>query len=172
MIKLLNYQTIYISMTFYLMMLDTTIEVIKIMLIPILSVDLASLVLRFVLAAIFVVHGYPKLKNLKGTAEFLGSSGFKPALFWALVLGVTEFFGGIALLLGLLSRVFSGLLIISMAVATLMKIVKWKVPFTKPNGETGWEYDAIILAGLIALFLLGSGGLSLDNVLLPIYYFD
>lgn len=131
----------------------------------IISIGGAALVLRVVLAAIFLVHGYPKLKNLKGTAEFLVGIGFKPGLFWALVLSVTEFFGGIALLLGLFSRIASGLLIISMLVATFMKAVKWKVPFTKPGGETGWEYDAMILAGLIALFLLGSGAWSLDAVL-------
>lgn len=141
----------------------------KLMLIqPLLGSDLAILALRLVLAAIFIVHGYPKLKNLPGTAEFVGGLGFKPALFWALVLGVTEFFGGIALLLGLFSRVFSGLLIISMAIATLLKIVKWKVPFTKPNGETGWEYDVMILVGLITLFVLGSGGLSFDNLIFNI----
>ena len=84
------------------------------------------------------IVGFPKLKNLKATAGFLASSGFKPGIFWALVLGSTEFFGGLALLAGFASRIAAGFLIISMVVATLLKIFKWKVPFSKGN-DAGWE---------------------------------
>ncbi|MEK6951088.1 MAG: DoxX family protein [Nanoarchaeota archaeon] len=125
----------------------------------------APLALRLVLGIEFLVHGYPKLfKQFKGTADFLAGLGFKPGLFWALVLGVTEFFGGLALLAGFASRVAAGLLIVSMLVATLLKIFKWKVPFAKGN-DAGWEWDWLILGGLVALFLLGSGPWSVDQVL-------
>jgi len=126
--------------------------------------EIASLALRAVLGIEFVVHGFPKLKNLKGTAEFLASTGFKPGIFWALVLGITEFGGGLALLAGFASRIAAGLLIISMIVATLLKIFKWKIPFAKGN-DAGWEWDFIILGGLVALFLLGSGSYSVDQML-------
>ncbi len=121
-------------------------------------------VLRVVLGIEFLAHGYPKLfKQFKGTADFLAGLGFKPGVFWALVLGVTEFFGGLALLAGFASRVAAGLLIVSMLVATYLKIFKWKVPFAKQN-EAGWEWDWLILGGLVALFLLGSGPWSVDQV--------
>ena len=120
---------------------------------------------RVILGAIFIAHGYPKLfKDFQGTAGFLAGLGFIPGRFWALVLGATEFFGGFALLLGFFSRLAAGLLIISMTIATLLKIFKWKVPFTKRK-EVGWEWDALILAGLIAIFLLGAGNASLDQTL-------
>ncbi len=113
----------------------------------------------------FIVHGYPKLfKDFKGTSGFLASLGFKPGNLWALVLGASEFFGGIALVLGFGTRIAAGLLIVSMAVATLLKIFKWKVPFTKGN-DAGWEWDWIILGGLVALFLLGAGALSIDQAM-------
>lgn len=131
---------------------------------PIFNPEIASLALRAVLGIEFAAHGFPKLKNLKSTAGFLAGSGFKPGLFWALVLGCTEFFGGLALLAGFASRIASGLLIISMVVATLLKIFKWKVPFTKGN-DAGWEWDFILLGGLIALFLLGSGSYSVDQMI-------
>lgn len=121
-------------------------------------------ILRFVLGIEFIVHGYPKLKNFKGTAGFLASLGFKPGSFWAAALGITEFFGGIALLAGIFTRIAAGLLIISMVVATLLKIFKWKVPFAKGN-DAGWEWDFIILGALIALFLLGAGTLSVDQAM-------
>ena len=126
------------------------------------AVILVPVVLRLVLGAEFIVHGYPKLfKDFKGTAGFLAGMGFKPGVFWAFVLGISEFFGGIAILAGFVSRIATGLLIISMIVATLLKIFKWKVPFSKSQ-DAGWEWDALILMGLIALFLLGSGILSID----------
>ena len=131
---------------------------------PIFNPEIASLALRAVLGIEFAVHGFPKLKNLKATAGFLASSGFKPGMFWAFILGTTEFVGGLALLAGFASRIAAGFLIISMVVATLLKIFKWKVPFSKGN-EAGWEWDFILLGGLIALFLLGSGSYSVDQMM-------
>ena len=131
---------------------------------PIFNPEIASLALRAVLGIEFVVHRFPKLKNLKATAGFLASSGFKPGMFWAFILGTTEFVGGLALLAGFASRIAAGFLIISMVVATLLKIFKWKVPFSKGN-EAGWEWDFILLGGLIALFLLGSGSYSVDQMM-------
>ncbi len=128
------------------------------------GIEWASVALRLVLGVEFLLHGFPKLKNLKGTAEWLASQGFKPGIFWAAVLGLTEFFGGIALLAGFATRVAAGLLIISMVVATLLKMTKWKVPFSKGN-DAGWEWDFIILGGLVALFLLGAGSYSIDQML-------
>ena len=126
------------------------------------AVILVPVVLRLVLGAEFIVHGYPKLfKDFKGTAGFLAGMGFKPGVFWAFVLGISEFFGGIAILAGFVSRIAAGLLIISMTVGTLLKIFKWKVPFSKGH-DAGWEWEALILMGLIALFLLGSGIWSID----------
>ncbi len=131
---------------------------------PVFTPEIASLALRAVLGIEFVVHGFPKLKNLKSTADFLASTGFKPGIFWALILGSTEFVGGLALLAGFASRIAAGLLIVSMLVATLLKIFKWKINFTKGN-DAGWEWDFILLGGLIALFLLGSGAYSVDQML-------
>src|SRR3989344_509977 len=130
----------------------------------VISADWAPLALRIALAAVFIVHGYPKLfKDFQGTSSFLAGLGFKPGMFWALILGVSEFFGGIALLLGAASRVVASLLIISMTVATLIKIFKWKTPFTK-NDASGWEFDLLLVAGLVTIFLLGSGNWSIDRV--------
>ena len=128
-----------------------------------LGAEWAPLVLRIVLAAELLVHGYPKLfKDFKGTAGFLGSLGFKPGVFWALVLGVAEFFGGIAILVGFASRVATAALIVSMLIALLIKKFKWQVPFSK-GSDAGWEWDWLIVGALIALFLLGSGMWSVDQ---------
>lgn len=130
----------------------------------VISADWAPLALRLVLAVVFIVHGYPKLfKDFQGTSSFLAGLGFKPGVFWALVLGVSEFFGGIALLFGAASRVAASLLIISMTVATLTKIFKWKSSFSSKEGM-GWEFDLLLVAGLVTIFLLGSGNWSIDQI--------
>lgn len=123
-----------------------------------------SLALRIVLGAIFIVHGLPKLKNLKGTADMVTSIGFRPGMFWAFMLAASEFFGGILLVVGLASRVAAAFLVIAMLVATGAKIFVWKIPFTKGQ-EAGWEYDAMLLAGLVAVLLLGSGNISVDQMM-------
>lgn len=121
----------------------------------------AALPLRILLGILFIYHGYPKLfKDFKGTTKFLKKLGFAPASFWAFVLGFVEFFGGLAILLGLLTRIGAGLLIISMLVAFYHVKFKWKKPF-----QGGYELDLLIIASLITLFLLGAGNLSFDSMM-------
>jgi len=122
----------------------------------------ASVALRIVLGVEFIVHGYPKLKDVRGTAGFLEGLGFKPGMFWAVVLGLAEFVGGLAFLTGAFTRIFAAALTISMLIALLVKKFKWKVSFSK-GSDAGWEWDWLIVGGLIALFFLGSGAYSVDQ---------
>ena len=116
----------------------------------------APIFLRIAIGLIFISHGYPKLnKNLKKTSEFLNNIGFRPGKFWALVLGSVEFFGGLAILIGLFTRTASVLLGIIMIIALYHHTVVWKKKFIG-----GYELDFLILFALIALLLLGSGNLS------------
>lgn len=127
--------------------------------------DWAPLLIRLVLGAAFVVHGYPKLFNKAGREGFAGwlqSMGFKPGKFWALVVGVVEFYGGIALILGVYTQLAAILIAINMLVA--MWKVKWgKVGFT---AQGGWEIDLVYLVIAVSLLLTGAGVWSLDNYFL------
>ena len=115
---------------------------------------LAHLMLRVVLGALFMAHGYPKLfKNFSGTAGWFDSIGLRPGKFWVLVAGSVEFFGGLALILGIWVEIVGLLLAIQMFVA--MWKVKWgKASFT---GEGGWELDLIYLATALAIAMMGPG---------------
>ena len=116
----------------------------------------APVFLRIAIGLIFISHGYPKLnKNLEKTSKFLKEAGFNPGKFWALVLGCIEFFGGLAVLIGLFTRTASVLLGIIMIIALYHHTVVWKKKFIG-----GYELDFLILFALIALLLLGSGNLS------------
>lgn len=129
---------------------------------------LGLLALRIGLGVELVVHGWPKLKNPGAVAGFFGQLGLKPALFWTWTVALVEFFGGIALILGLVTRPVALLVAIEFLVILLSVKPKMKVPFTTPTGA-GWEWDWLILWMGVALLLAGSGAFGLDALLrLPI----
>ena len=126
--------------------------------------DWGPFILRVTLGAAFVAHGYPKLfKGSAGFAGWLASIGFKPGKFWALVVGVVEFFGGIALILGVFTQLAAALVAINMLVA--MAKVKWASVryIDMEKGGGGWELDLIYFAATVALVFLGPGAFALDR---------
>lgn len=81
---------------------------------------LGPLALRLYLAPIFILAGWGKLKDLESTAYYFGEYlGLPFPDLMAFLAGATEFFGGIALLIGLLTRWFAGPLMITMLVAAV-----------------------------------------------------
>lgn len=125
----------------------------------------ASIPLRFGLGVMFVAHGLQKTfgfwggHGLKGFSEMLSGMGFAPALFWAYIAAFTELLGGICLLLGLGTRIASGMLFILIVVAGLS--VHFKNGFFLMN--QGYEYTFIIACACLSLALLGSGPLSIND---------
>ena len=123
--------------------------------------EYASLPLRIVLGIIFIVHGYMKLfGGIEGTTGFFTNIGIPLAGFFAYVVAIVEFFGGIALILGIFVKIASSLLAVDMVVAIL--VVHLSKGFLISNG--GYEFTLVLLGGLIALILLGAGELSLQKV--------
>lgn len=124
----------------------------------------ASLPLRLTIGSMFMAHGAQKLfgllggKGLAATGEMFAQMGFQPGVFWAGVVGSSEFFGGLCLLIGFLTRWATLPLMVTMAVA----ILKVHLPngFFAQGG--GFEYPFVILGGLVALSLLGAGKASVD----------
>lgn len=123
--------------------------------------DFAPFIIRLVLGIAFMVHGYPKLFRAESRRQFSGwlaSMGFKPGSFWGLVVGVVEFFGGVALVFGFYTQITALLVAIDMIVA--MVKVKWgKAGFT---AEGGWELDLAYFAMALSLAFFGGGAWSLD----------
>ncbi|WP_334151423.1 DoxX family protein [Hyphomicrobium sp.] len=68
--------------------------------------DFAETLLRVVAGLALVTHGFPKIMNPTGPVGLVESLGFfpGPAVFWAVLLSVTEFFGGILIAIGLWTR--------------------------------------------------------------------
>lgn len=119
--------------------------------------DWAPLMLRVVLGLAFIAHGYPKLfKTREQIAQWFDSIGITPGKFWVLVVGVVEFFGGIALVLGAWVELIGILLAVNMLVAM------WKVKWGKMGyiAQGGWELDLIYLAVALSFLFTGAGAFA------------
>lgn len=124
------------------------------------SREYGLLVLRVVTGIAFALHGWQKLSGgIEGVGGFFGSLGIPAALFFAYVVTFVEFIGGIALILGFLTRIASGLLGIVMIVALFLVHL--------PNGffvgGGGYEYVLVLLSAVIALSLAGPGAFALEK---------
>lgn len=129
--------------------------------------SLSGLLMRLSAGVIFTAHGAQKLfgsfggGGLEGTAQWMASIGLEPGYLMALAAGSAEFFGGIALLFGLLTRPAAFVLAITMLVAIITVHL--------PNGlflsNNGYEFGLALLAITGALVLNGGGKLSLDRML-------
>ena len=121
--------------------------------------------IRFFTGLILMPHGAGKLfgwfggRGIEGTAAGFAKMGLEPALALAYVVGVTEFFGGLLVAIGLLTRPAAVGMIAIMAVAVFQ--VHLKNGFFWFNG--GYEYP--LLWGIIGIAILfrGGGALSVDR---------
>ena len=112
---------------------------------------LALLVMRLVLGAIMIAHGYHKVFG--GFHHHMDSVGSLDLPQWMAYLSAgTEFFGGIAIVLGLFTRFFS------LAFAIEMGVAIWKVHFKNGlTGNGGFEFPLALVAIAFALICFGGG---------------
>lgn len=125
----------------------------------------SALPLRIALGVIFIAHGSQKLfslfggHGLKGTAQFLSSLGFIPGILWAVLLAFAEFFGGIFVLFGFLTRL--GALMI--AGAMLVAIIRVHLPNGFFNSTGGIEFPLILFASALSILFSGPQKLSIKK---------
>lgn len=126
-----------------------------------------ALALRIPVGIIFVAHGAQKLfgwfggYGLAGTGQWMDSIGLAPGMLMALLAGGAEFFGGLALIAGLLVRPAAA----SLAVAMLVAIVTVHIDKGLFVAQNGYEYALALLAVAVALLVSGGGRGSVDQVL-------
>ncbi|MFC5695144.1 DoxX family protein [Pseudomonas sp. GCM10022186] len=121
--------------------------------------------LRIIAGLTFMAHGSQKLfgmfggYGLAGTGQWMESIGLAPGYLMALMAGSAEFFGGLALVIGLLVRPAAAALVVAMVVAVFS--VHWANGFFIQ--ANGFEY-AMTLALISATLLIeGAGKFSLDR---------
>jgi len=119
--------------------------------------NFAPLPLRIISGIGFMIHGIPKLLDIPGTQNSFANMGLPPEL--AIIIGLLEFIGGLAILLGILTRIAAGLLAINMIGAILQ--VKLSKGFIG-----GFELDLLYFAIMISLILMGPGNISIEKNIL------
>ncbi len=122
--------------------------------------DWGLLALRLALGAVFLYHGSQKWGLWSAAPEGMDSSTLMLMKF----LSVVEPLGGLALVLGVLTQWAALGLAIIMVGAIYFKMNVMGVGFAEQQG-TGWEFDLVILAGLIMLWLRGAGTYALDRMM-------
>ena len=136
------------------------------------SNDFGLTILRLVIGVVFFAHGAQKMLGWFGGYGFHGTMGFFtqqmgiPAPFAFLAI-CAEFFGGLGLIVGLLSRIAAFGIMCNMIVAVLTVharngfFMNWS---GQQKGE-GFEYHLLALAGLLVILIKGAGALSIDHAL-------
>lgn len=126
-----------------------------------------ALALRIPVGLIFAAHGAQKLfgwfggYGLEGTGQFFGSVGLNPGTLMALLAGAVEFFGGLALVFGVLVRPAAAALAIAMLIAIFA--VHFSKGFFLDKG--GYEYALALFAASLSLLFTGGGRFSADAAL-------
>ena len=124
-------------------------------------------VLRVLVGIIFAAHGSQKLfgwfggGGLAGTAQWMESIGLAPGTLMALLSGGTEFFGGLALIIGLLARPAA----LGLTFTLLVAIFTVHINNGLFMANNGYEFALALLGGTLAVLIEGAGKLSLDQAI-------
>ncbi|OEE91161.1 DoxX family protein [Vibrio crassostreae] len=128
----------------------------------------SALVLRVPVGIILAAHGAQKLfgwfggYGLEGTGQWMASIGLAPGYLMALMAGSAEFFGGLALIFGLLTRPAA----LVNAFAMLVAIFSVHISHGLFISNNGYEFALALFAATLALAIQGGGKFAIDNRLL------
>src|SRR5579872_2705681 len=134
--------------------------------------DVVPTVLRIILGVVFFAHGAQKMLGWFGGYGFRGTMGFFthgahiPAPFAFLAI-CAEFFGGLGLILGFLTRIAAFGVGCNMVVALLMVHAKngFFMNWAGNQKGEGFEYHLLAIAALLMIIIKGSGAFSVDRFL-------
>jgi putative oxidoreductase len=129
------------------------------------AVDVSLLLLRIIVGVIFAAHGAQKLFGVWGGRGLAATVAPPPDGMGPLGYLVTigEFFGGLGLIVGFLTRFSAASLIVIMIGAIAM--VHGKNGFFQQAG--GFEYNLALIGLLLPIFICGPGKMSIGRLFLP-----
>ncbi len=136
------------------------------------SNDYTLTIARLALGIVFFAHGAQKMLGWFGGYGFTGTMGFFtqqmhiPAVFAFLAI-CAEFFGGLGLIVGLLSRIAAFGILCNMLVAVMTVHIHYGffMNWTGQQKGEGFEFHLIALALLLVVLVKGAGALSIDRAL-------
>lgn len=133
--------------------------------------DLTLTLVRLVLGLVFFMHGAQKMLGWFGGYGFHGTMGFftqmgipAPLAFLAIC---AEFFGGLGLLVGLLSRIAALGIMVNMlvAIATVHRVNGFFMNWAGQQKGEGYEYHLLAIAMAIVILIKGAGAFSMDRAI-------
>ncbi len=125
--------------------------------------NLASLLIRLSLAALFLFTGISKIMNYASTKLLVANVGFESWIaFWAVLLILTEISLGALLFLGLFTRVAGAWGVILMVI--ILVVYNFK-NLNNPMGITDMFKNIVILFSSLSVVFSGPGKYSLDYAL-------
>jgi putative oxidoreductase len=136
--------------------------------------SVATAILRLVLGVVFFAHGAQKMLGWFGGFGFSGTMGFftgtmhipAPLAFLAIA---AEFFGGLGLIFGFLTRIAAFGIAVNMlvAIATVHSAFGFFMNWNGTQKGEGFEYHLLVLAMTVFLMIRGAGAFSIDRAIAP-----
>jgi len=131
-----------------------------------LNPRLGQMILRVVLGVIFVAHGAATMFGDGGTgglAGFLGSLDIPVPVLAAWMITLLEFVGGMFLIVGLFVVPTAILLAVHMLAGIILFHAQNGFYVVGPNAAGGYEFNLLLIAGLLSLLLGGPGLAAVDS---------
>ncbi len=123
------------------------------------SASAVVLAARVLLSILFIVAGYGKLTAIGGTAGFFGSIGLPMPTATAVIVGLVELVGGLAVLVGFKTRIAAVVLALFVLAATAIA----HLDFSQAGNVLMTQKNLAITGGFLLLAVLGAGPLSIDG---------
>lgn len=114
--------------------------------------DVALLLLRLMVGAIFASSSWGHLKDPEGRSKSIGmSKGFTAFL------GAAELAGALGVIFGVFTQLAAAGLILLMLGAIQKKVFVWKTGFWGKHGTDGWHYDLMLVAMNLVIIVTNGG---------------
>lgn len=118
---------------------------------------------RVLLALMFIQSGFQKLTGLEGTAGYIASGGLPFPMLLAVIVGLLELFGGLAIAIGFQARIAAFALGLFTLAASVLFHKFWAVPADQAFVQQLLFMKNLSAAGgMFIVAALGAGGASLD----------
>lgn len=117
------------------------------------------LISRVFLAILFILAGWGKLTGLEGTAQYFGAIGLPMPSVTAVLVGLIEFVGGLAILIGFQTRIAAVVVALFTIGATLVA----HMDFAEGMNALMAQKNLAIAGGLLLLAVTGAGAYSVDR---------
>jgi putative oxidoreductase len=123
------------------------------------ALDVGLLLVRITVGLAFILHGWPKIQHPFSWAHGILAA---PPIF-QFAAAIAEFVGGIAILVGLATRLFAFLLFCDMFTAIALVQIPHGARFVATHGGRSYELESMYLISAILLFLAGPGRYAIDR---------